>query len=61
MLMASDTSPGEMAHQVASPGGVTLAGLAVLDAGDALAQLMAATLAAAGRRSAEMAAETRPE
>lgn len=60
MLIASDTSAGEMARRVASPGGVTLAGLAVLDADDALARLMADTLAAAGARSAEMAIETRP-
>ena len=60
MLLASDTSPGEMARRVASPGGVTLAGLAVLDADEALARLMARTLAAAGRRSEEMAVETRP-
>ena len=61
MLMTSDTSPGEMARQVASPGGVTLAGLAVLDADDVLQRLLAATLAAAGARSAEMAMETRPK
>lgn len=61
MLMTSDTSPGEMARRVASPGGVTLAGLAVLDNDLALERLIAATLAAAGARSAEMAVETRPK
>jgi pyrroline-5-carboxylate reductase len=60
MLLASNASPGEMARRVASPGGVTLAGLAILDADEALAQLMARTLAAAGKRSEEMAVETRP-
>jgi pyrroline-5-carboxylate reductase len=60
MLMAGNESPGAMANRVASPGGVTLAGLAVLDDDDALLRLLAATLDAAGRRSAEMAMETRP-
>jgi pyrroline-5-carboxylate reductase len=61
MLATSDASAGEMAQRVASPGGVTLAGLAVLDAEDALVRLMAATLGAAAARSAEMAVETRPK
>lgn len=60
MLMGGTESPGEMARRVASPGGVTLAGLAVLDRDDALVRLLSDTLAAAGHRSAEMAAETRP-
>lgn len=59
MLMAGNESPGEMARRVASPGGVTLAGLSVLDHDDALVRLVSDTLAAAGVRSAEMAAETR--
>ncbi len=59
MLMASNDSPGEMANRVASPGGVTLAGLAVLDRDDALVRLIGETLAAAARRSAEMAADAR--
>ncbi len=61
MMMTSETSPGEMARRVASPGGVTLAGLAVLDRDSALERLLAATLAAAGARSAEMALQTRPK
>ncbi len=60
MLLAGTESPGEMARRVASPGGVTLAGLAVLDDDDALARLVSATLAAAAARSAEMAVATRP-
>jgi len=59
MLLQSDESPGKMAARVASPGGVTLAGLAVLDQDEALVKLMAATLEAAARRNAEMAQMTR--
>ncbi|MBU3078537.1 pyrroline-5-carboxylate reductase [Sphingomonas quercus] len=59
MLRAADADPAEMAARVASPGGVTLAGLRVLDEQDALTRLIADTLAAAAARSAEMAAETR--
>lgn len=55
----SPHSPGELARRVASPGGTTQAGLDVLDAGGALAQLLAATLKAASDRSAEMAAASR--
>jgi pyrroline-5-carboxylate reductase len=51
--------PGELARRVASPGGVTQAGLDALDKDDALARLVAATLRAARDRSAEMAAEAR--
>ncbi len=51
--------PGELARRVASPGGTTEAGLAVLDADRALARLIEATLAAAARRSAELAAAAR--
>jgi pyrroline-5-carboxylate reductase len=61
MLQASDTGAAEMAQRVASPGGVTLAGLAVLDRDAALVRLMAATLGAAAARSAEMAIETQPK
>ncbi len=59
MLRDSTESPAEMARRVASPGGVTLAGLAVLDCDDALVKLLGETLAAAARRSVEMAAEAR--
>jgi pyrroline-5-carboxylate reductase len=55
----SEHDPGELARRVASPGGVTQAGLDTLDADDALARLVNATLAAARDRSAEMAAEAR--
>ncbi len=55
LASASEHSPGELARRVASPGGTTEAGLAVLDADAALARLIAATLKAAATRSAEMA------
>jgi pyrroline-5-carboxylate reductase len=48
-----------LAERVASPGGTTREGLNVLDADRALKRLVAATLAAAARRSAEMAAAAR--
>ena len=59
MLHQSEENPGQMAARVASPGGVTLAGLAVLDQDEALVKLMAATLEAAARRNVEMAQATR--
>jgi pyrroline-5-carboxylate reductase len=55
----SPHNPGELARRVASPGGVTQAGLDALDADEALARLVTATLRAARDRSAEMAAEAR--
>jgi pyrroline-5-carboxylate reductase len=59
LARASPDPPGELARRVASPGGTTAAGLAVLDADAALARLVAATLGAAAERSAEMAREAR--
>lgn len=52
----SSRSPAELARMVASPGGTTEAGLTVLDAQDALARLVQATLQAARDRGAELAA-----
>ena len=48
-----------VARRVASPKGTTEAGLAVLDANEELDRLIAKTLEAAARRSAELAAEAR--
>ncbi|WP_379538064.1 pyrroline-5-carboxylate reductase family protein [Novosphingobium tardum] len=48
-------SPATLARRVASPGGTTEAGLAVLDHEGAMAQLVAKTLRAASDRSEEMA------
>jgi len=59
LASASPHAPGELARRVASPGGTTEAGLNVLDADAALARLVAATLAAAAERSAEMARTAR--
>lgn len=54
-LVSTDT-PGELARKVASPGGTTERGLAVLDEDGALATLVRNTLRAAAERSKEMAA-----
>ena len=51
----SDETPGNLAVRVASAGGSTAAGLAVLDADDAMLQMSIATLAAATRRNGELA------
>lgn len=60
MLAATaDASPAVLADRVASPGGSTREGLNVLDADNALVRLMQATLDAATRRNAEMAAAAR--
>lgn len=56
LAAASPDTPADLARKVASPGGATQAGLAVLDEDDALARLIAATMAAAAVRSAELAA-----
>ncbi|KQN26813.1 pyrroline-5-carboxylate reductase [Sphingomonas sp. Leaf33] len=55
LARASGTAPDALADRVASPGGTTRAGLDVLDAGDAMRRLVAATLTAAARRSEELA------
>lgn len=54
-LKSSSRSATEMADAVASPGGMTRAGLDVLDAQDRLRNLLDDTLAAATRRGAELA------
>ena len=59
LARASEHGPGELARRVASPGGTTEAGLRVLDEGEAMARLAAATLKAAADRSAEMARQAR--
>ncbi|BBC74110.1 pyrroline-5-carboxylate reductase [Altererythrobacter sp. B11] len=59
LAAASPHAPAELARRVASPGGVTQAGLEVMDDGAAMRRLAVATLRAARDRSAEMAAEAR--
>ncbi|MGD9664978.1 MAG: pyrroline-5-carboxylate reductase family protein, partial [Novosphingobium sp.] len=59
LASAADVSAGELARRVASPGGTTEAGLKVLDANKAMADLIEATLRAARDRSEEMAAAAR--
>lgn len=55
----SSETPAVLADRVASPGGSTREGLNVLDADEAIKNLMKATLTAAARRNAEMAAAAR--
>ena len=59
MAGARNESMDDIARRVASPKGTTEAGLAVLDAADALDRLVAETIAAAARRGAELAAAAR--
>ena len=59
LASVSPESPAELAARVASPGGTTAAGLAVLDQDAALARLVADTMRAAYDRGAELAAATR--
>ena len=54
---ATGTHMSDLARKVASPGGTTEQGLAVLDAADGLQPLVDRTLAAAIRRGQELAAE----
>lgn len=61
MLGEPGADPADMARRVASPGGVTLAGLAILDQGDALTRLMRDTLAASAARNDEMTRAFRPD
>ena len=55
LATASTESPAKLAARVTSPGGTTAAGLAVLDADDALRNLVTATLRAARDRGAALA------
>jgi pyrroline-5-carboxylate reductase len=59
LAAAAGEPPATLADRVASPGGSTREGLNVLDEGEALKTLLRATLAAAARRNAEMAAAAR--
>lgn len=59
LAAATDETLGELADRVASPGGMTRAGLDVLDADEALGRLVAATLRAAAARGREMAEAAR--
>ena len=59
LARTSGAAPDALADRVASPAGTTRAGLDVLDDGDALRRLVAATLTAAARRSEELAAAAR--
>ncbi|HYE27325.1 MAG TPA: pyrroline-5-carboxylate reductase [Allosphingosinicella sp.] len=58
LAVASGETPEQLARRVASPGGTTQAGLAVLDSEPSLRQLVLRTLEASRRRSAEMAGAT---
>ncbi len=59
LAAVSEHSPATLANRVASPGGTTRAGLDVLDDGDAMKALVAATLTAATKRSEELASAAR--
>lgn len=55
LAATSDQSPADLAARVASPGGTTAAGLAILDNDDVLEKLVRSTLQAARDRGAELA------
>lgn len=55
LAAGSDETPAGLADRVTSPGGTTRAGLDVFDAPDGIGPLLARTLAAAEKRSAELA------
>ena len=59
LAAAAPESPAELARRVASPGGTTEAGLAVLDAEQALSLLLLRTLDASRRRGNELAETAR--
>src|SRR3954462_13877696 len=59
LAAVSDDDPETLARKVASPGGTTEAGLAVLDADRALLDLVERTLDASRARGLEMAAQAR--
>jgi len=59
LAASSNADPDTLADRVASKGGVTAAGLAVLDQDDALDRLIAATIAASIARNREMEQHSR--
>lgn len=59
LASVSDNSPGDLASQVASPGGSTRAGLNRLDKDDDLLRLVTETLQESRDRSAQMAEEAK--
>jgi pyrroline-5-carboxylate reductase len=61
LAASSGESMSDLARRVASPRGTTEAGLGVLDRESAFQQLIGATIEAARRRGAELAAEARGE
>lgn len=61
LAASADVSPATLADRVASPGGMTRAGLDVLDEEGRLARLFEDTLAATAARGRALAAATRPD